>query len=644
MRSFSPRLLVLIVSSAAFVFTSASARAQKPAEVRPIELRVDMTDAPRHILHVTEKLPAHPGENSFNYPEWIPGEHLPGGPIDNLTGIVFRDGGPSGAVIPWRRDLVDMYCFHVNAPAGTKALWVGFDVLEVPSRADTTAVNHFGSHVGMLESSDVVLYPSKTPVRNIPITATVHLPPGWVTATALRAPGDVKPALNPSDTTFQTVSVEQFVDSPILMGEHCRQYPLAPEIHPTHTLDVCADKAADLDLKPDFLAMMSNLVRQTTLLYRSHHYDHYDFLVAMSKQLDGDSLEHTQSADYVVKSLDMSDPHTSGFIGYLIPHENSHSWCGKYRRPADLATSDYHIPMQDDLLWVYEGLTQYYGDVLSGRAGFRTPEQVVGDFDLMAYSVDQPGRTWRPLQDTADASSTLRGASRTYSNWRLSQDYYQEGALIWLEADVKIRQLTNGKKSLDDFAALFLGANGKGGIGDTGPGVLPYDFADVVKALNQTAPYDWAGFWTTRLNKLTPKPPTAGLEAAGYTYTDSETMGAGEAAMIPPHVAEMTHSLGLIVVPDGTIHDLRVNSPAYVAGLGPGDKVTAVNGQPYSAEVLIKAVQDAKGTTTPIVVTATRNDESAKYSIDYHGGLKYAVLNRNNNKDIFTTEILAPRK
>jgi predicted metalloprotease with PDZ domain len=623
----------------ALICSAAAARAQQP-----IELRVDMTDGPRHILHVTEKLPAHPGDNSFNYPEWIPGEHLPGGPIDNLTGIVFRTGGPNGPTIAWRRDLVDMFAFHVNAPSGTRSLWVAYDVLEVPSRADTTGVNHMGSHVAMLETSDVVLYPSNTPVRNIPITATLHLPTGWVMATALRA-GDASSKLNPSDTTFHTVSVEQFVDSPIVMGQHCRLYPLAPEIHPTHTLDVCADKEADLDLKADLLQDMNNLVRQTTLLYRSHHYDHYDFLVAMSPHLEGDSLEHTQSADYVVKSLDLSDPATSAFVGYLIPHENSHSWCGKYRRPADLATPDYHQPMKDDLLWVYEGLTQYYGDILTARAGFRTTDQLIGEFDLMTYIVDMPGRTWRPLQDTADASSILRGANSKWSNWRLSQDYYQEGALIWLEADMKIRQLSNGRKSLDDFAALFLGATPSGGIGDTGPGVLPYNFEDVIRALNQVAPYDWATFWTTRLNNLTPRPPTAGLEAAGYTYGDSDVMGADEARMLKgSKVAEMSHSLGIVVIPDGTIPDVRVNSPAYVAGLGPGDKLTSVNGQPYSSDVLIKAVHDSKTGTAPIALKVERNGEVGDYQIDYHGGEKYAVLQRNSNPDILTTVIAAPLK
>jgi predicted metalloprotease with PDZ domain len=610
----------------------------------PIQLCVDLTDAPRHLIHVTELLPAHSGLNTYSYPQWIPGQHLPGGPIDNLTGLVFRAGSPTGPIVPWRRDLVDLYAFHVTPPPGATSLAVAFDILEVPSRANTIGTNRTSSHVTMLEPSDVVLYPSDIPARYIPITATIHLPSTWSAATALRSTTSDAPALNGPDTTFRTVSLEQLVDSPILVGDHCRQYPLAPEIHPSHTLDICAEKPADLDLQPALLASMSTLVRQANALFRSHHYDHYDFLVALSPHLEGDSIEHTQSADYVVKSLDFSNPNNANFLSIVLPHEFTHSWCGKYRRPYDLATPDFHTPMQDDLLWVYEGLTEYYGDVLAARAGFRTPTQVLDRFDQAVYQVDQPGRLWRPVQDTADASSILRGSDTAWSSWRLTQDYYHEGALLWLEADTKIRQLTHGQKSLDDFAALFLGANPAGHLGDTGPGVFTYTFNDLVQALNTITPYDWAHFWTTKLNALTPKPPTAGLEAAGYTYADGGAMVPDEAAfMKATHMAEMYHSLGIFVLPDGTLRDVWMNSPAYKAGLGPGDKLTAINGQPYSSDALVQVVSDSKTTKNPIVLTAVRDGETATYNLEYHGGGKYAVLQRNANPDLLTTTILQPR-
>ena len=622
----------------AFLLVAASALGQGSSTVL---IRIDLTDAPRHLVHVTETLPAHAGDNGFSYPEWIPGQHLPGGPIDNLTGIVFRVGGANGAVVPWRRDLVDLYSFHVQAPTGTNSLTVSFDVLEVPSRANTIGTAHTSSHVVMLEPSETVLYPRGAAVREIPIAVTVNLPAGWSTATALRTGDQTGPMLHGQETTFATVSMEQFVDSPILAGDHCRLYPLTAEVKPTHTLDVCAEKAADLELQPAFLENMSSLVRQAGLIFKSHHFEHYDFLVAQSSHLEGDSVEHTQSADYVVKSLDMTDLATGRFNGYLLPHEFVHSWCGKYRRPAGMATAEYHTPQQDDLLWVYEGLTQYYGNVLASRAGFRNLQQGLDNFVFETYNVDIPGRKWRTLQDTADASPILRGNDPTYASWRRSQDYYREGGLVWLEADMKIRQMSHGEKSLDDFAARFFTAMGPDGDGH--PGVSTYLFPDVVKALNETQPYDWAGFWTTRLNELTDKPPTAGLEAAGYTYTVGDEMVPAEAEFIKgSRSAEMFRSLGLFATGDGTLRDVWLGSLAFAAGLGPGDKLTMVNGQPYTGELLTKVVHDSKTTSGPITLTAVRDDESGTYTIDYHGGEKYAVLQRNGKPDVLK-EILAAR-
>ena len=252
------------------------------------------------------------------------------------------------------------------------------------------------------------------------------------------------------------------MDSPIVAGDHCRQYLLAPEVKPVHTLDVCAEKPAELELKPELLAHMNALVRQSTKIFVGHHFEHYDFLVADSTHLDGDSEEHGQSADYVVNSLDVSEEKTASFVGYLLPHEFTHSWCGKYRRPAGEATPDYHVPMQNDLIWVYEGFTQYLGDVLTTRAGFQTGAETVDQLNYSIYQIDRPGRRWRSVQDTSDAAAILRGNSRPWSNWRLSQDYYPAGAVMWLDADLKIRELSHGTKALDDFAALFFAPPVKG--------------------------------------------------------------------------------------------------------------------------------------------------------------------------------------
>ncbi|MGA2558585.1 MAG: M61 family peptidase [Terracidiphilus sp.] len=626
----------------AFLLSASFTIAQKSA---PIQIRIDFTDAPRRMLHITEKLRVYPGINTFAYPEWIPSQELPGGPIENLTGLYFHVGSLDGPTIAWRRDLSDAYKFHVNVPADVKELSASYDILDVQSPHNTTGTAHASLHLAMLEPHEVVLYPMGMPLRNLPITATIHLPATWKAATALRTGANDLPALNGPDTTFKTVSVEQFIDSPILAGDHCRQYPLAPEIKPIHTLDVCADKESDLDLQPVFLSKMTAVVEQATKLFIGHHYEHFDFLVADSAHLQGDSAEHTQSADYIVRSLDMSNPENADFVAYLLPHEYTHAWCGKYRRPAGEATADDNTPMKNDLIWVYEGFTQYYGNVLAARAGFRTPEMAVGGFDDDAFQVDKPGRKWRSIQDSADASAILRGGERDWLNWRTGQDFYPAGTLLWLDADMTIRNLTHGAKSLDDFAVLFFAPPVRGSASrDTAPGVLPYTFDDLVRALNTIAPYDWKTFWETRLNALDFEVLTKGLTAAGYDYVYQDTPSANESEFLSAtHAADHYHSIGLQSGADGAVKDVWVGSPAYIAGLGPGDKMTAVNGKPYTSELLTAAVHDSVKNLAPIMLTAMRDDESLNFAIDYHGGEKYEALVRNSKPDTLTTAIFQPK-
>lgn len=634
--SFQPFLI------AATLLSYASAFAQAPA---PMEIHIDLTDAPRRIIHITEQIPVHVGANTLLYPQWIPSQELPGGPIDNLTGLALHAASNGIEAIPWRRDLADPYRFHITIPQNVSVLTASYDILEVPSRANTIGTNHTSSHVVMVEPSEVLLYPSDKPVHDIPITATIHMPATWKAATALRTHSSDASLLLGPDTTFRTVSIERLIDSPILAGDHCRQYPLAPEIRPAHTLDVCSDKEADLNLQSAFLAKMSALVQQASKLFVGHHYDHYDFLIGASPHLQGDSAEHTESADYIVRSLDVSDVENAGVIGSLLPHEYTHSWCGKYRRPAGEATRDDNTPMENDLIWVYEGFTQYYGNVLAARAGFRSAVETVSAIDYEAFQLDRPGRRWRSVQDTADASSILRGNDTAWAGWRLGQDYYYAGTLLWLEADVKIRQLTLGRKSLDDLAEQFFAPPIPGSTSrDTGPGVLPYNFSDVVAALNAIAPYDWKSFWEKRLNALDFSSLTGGLEASGYRYVYQETMIPAEAKFINgSHMAEAYHSLGLQTTPDGILGDVWIGSPAFAAGLGPGDKLITVNDAPYTAEALVSAIHQSTTNPGRITVTASRDDEVHSYEIRYHDGEKYAAVVRNDNPDLLTTAILQPR-
>jgi predicted metalloprotease with PDZ domain len=588
----------------------------------PIQLRIDMTDASRHLVHVQETLPAHPGDNVFEYPQWIPGEHGPYGPIDAVTGVHFRVDGND---LTWRRDLVDLYALHVNIPPATSHIELTFDFIAsggLFSNINAMAYGGLSSHLAMLEMSSLVIYPANLPVHDIPVILSLHLPDGWHYGTALRPTEE-----HGSDVRFAQVSVEQLVDSPIVMGSHCKQFPLAPEITPRHTLDLCADTEAELAIEPDILDMFSNVVREAGALYHSFHYDHYDFLVALSSHIHGDSLEHHQSADYRVASLDRTKFSGRWLLGSLLPHEYSHSWCGKYRRPVGLATPDYKTPMQDDLLWVYEGLDQYLGYLLAVRSGFWSQQDFLDGLTPRLATLDrQSGRTWRNMQDTADASSFLRGGDPAWHNWRRGQEYYEEGGLVWLETDVKIRQLTHNRKSIDDFAALFFGKEG-----NTSWKVVPYTFNDVMHDLNAIAPYDWASFWTERLNSHAPHAPLAGLEGAGYRFVEREEMSPIESKIIGTRT-DMRSPLGFLVDEKGVMQDVTYNSLAFAAGFSPLDQITAVNGVPFSSSVLRQAVKDAKTSTAPIVFTTLREGESIDLRIDYHQGERFPWIVRDESR------------
>ncbi len=605
----------------------------------PIRLEINMMDAGRSLVHVREVIPVHAGENLFAYPQWIPGEHGPNGPIDAVAGLFFRGGGRD---MVWRRDLVDMYQFHVQVPPGLHEVEVRFDFLSVPGllqRVNAMSYGGISGHLAMLEMCNFVIYPEGRPVREIPMALTLQLPAGWSFGTALEPVGG-GPGAVPLAAHFKPVSVEQLVDSPIVMGDHCRKYPLAPEITPQHMLDVCADTDAGLQVQPALLEALSNTVRQAGRLFASYHYAHYDFVLALSKRIKGDSLEHHQSADYRVSSLDYADEDTRRTLGYLLPHEYLHSWCGKYRRPVGLATPDYKTPMQDDLLWVYEGLTQYYGWVVAARAGFTTPQDFVDRVTGVVSGMHgEQGRLWRNLQDTADASSILRGGDQAWYGWRRGQDYYNEGAVVWLLADVKIRQLTKGRKSLDDFAALFFG-----GGGNSGWKVVPYGFADVVRALDAVAPYDWSGFWQTHLQAHSADSLFRELEETGYRFEYREEMVPAEAEFLKKaDMVDARASLGFFVGPKGEIPEVRYGSVGFAAGIGPGDRIKTINGEAYTSALLGKALREAKTGKEPIVLGTVREDEEVERRIDYHGGDRFPWLTREPQRPDLLMEISTPR-
>jgi predicted metalloprotease with PDZ domain len=603
----------------------------------PIQITVDLSEAPRKLYHAEVDLPVTAGPLALTTPKWIPGTHQPLGPVASITGVVFA---ANGQPIVWRRDDVDLYQFHVRIPEGVTTLHAHLDCI---------VTTNITQKLALFDWETLMLYPANTPVRDIPIQPSLIVPAGWSVGTALTPiGGGAYPLPAPGSTThFAVTNVEQLEDSPILTGQYFQEFVVAPDISPKHYVDVASDAPEDSKLSPAVLAGIANLVLEADALYRSHHYHDYHFLVALSDVIGGDvTLEHGQSSEYGVPEKFFSN---EGFLlagADLLPHEFSHSWNGKYRRPVGLYQPDFATAQQGALLWVYEGMTQYLGDMLAARAGLKSQSQYR---DILAQSVANldytPGREWRSTEDTAIAASILRGGSQAWSNWRRGQDYYDEGQLVWLDADTLIRKLTNNQKSLDDFQHIFLA---KGG--NTGPLIVTYTFDELVQDLNTVAPYDWATFLREQIVKITPHADLAGIERGGYKliYADkpnaSVSMVQSALAGLPgaTPTVDAWFSIGILVGTDGNIQDVRWNSPAAKAKLAPGYKIIAVNGQVFSGDRLRAAIHDAKGKSEPIHIVLQSDTFLSTADIDYHDGERYPALERVAGTPAYLDDITKP--
>jgi predicted metalloprotease with PDZ domain len=596
----------------------------------PIKLALDITDAPRKILHARLTIPVEPGPLTLVYPQWIPGEHSPTGPIDNFAGLVFTANGKQ---IPWQRDDVNMFAFHLVVPPGVKTIDAKADFLATAAASGFSAGASTSANLAVVSWNEVALYPAGMPAGEVRFEPSITVPEGWKFGTALT---QVSSAGN--TFRFATVPLDMLVDSPLLAGRFFKEIPLATEISPKHYLDMAGDGPEDLNASPEAVNGFNNLVRETGALYRSRHYDSYHFLLTLSDSVAHFGLEHHQSSDDRVEARNFLDDDLSLLNGELLPHEFTHSWNGKYRRPAGLATANYQQPMKGDLLWVYEGLTEYLGDVLTARSGIWTTEQYRAMLAGSAAELDhRPGRTWRDLQDTATAAQILYATSDQWDNWRRSVDYYPEGELIWLDVDTTIRKLSKNKKSLNDFCASFLGAGG-----DTPPAVVTYTFDDLTGYLNKVQPYDWASFLRERLTSKAPHAPLGGIINGGYRleYTPeaNEFTRAEEAR---DRGVNAWYSLG-IHVSDQTIHDVLVGSPAYAAGLGPDMKLVAINGRRATDELLHAAIRESKGRKEPIELIVENAGFFKLVKIDYHGGERYPHLVRDPNAPALLDDILKP--
>ena len=595
----------------------------------PIVLRVDATEAPRKIYHVELTIPASPGPMTLFYPKWIPGEHAPTGPITDLAGLRITSGNQT---VVWKRDSVEMFALHITVPPGASSIDVKLDFLSTPDAAGFSSAASATSELAILSWNQMLLYPRGLASDDLEVTAQLRLPEDWKFGTALPVA-----QTNGNSIEFKTVSLTTLVDSPVLAGRHFRRIELTPGATPAHYLDIAADSDEALNAPADLVEHYRKLVREAKALFGATHYKEYHFLLALSDQIGHFGLEHHESSDDQARENYLTDA-TSNLVGAtLLPHEYVHSWNGKYRRPDGLATRDYEEPMKGDLLWVYEGLTEYLGWVLGARSGLITPELSRQFLGLSAAVLDnRPGREWRSLADTAVAAQLLYEARTDWESFRRGVDFYDEGLLIWLEADTIIRKQTQGKKSIDDFCRAFHG-------GPSGPPqVKPYAFESVTETLNGIAAYDWKGFFETRLNRTgTEHAPLSGIEAGGYhlTYVDQPSEAEKDTEQIR-QTTSAAYSIGLRLNPDGSIIDVLPEMAAGKAGIGPGMKLTAVNDRKYSGDVLREEIRNAKS-GGPLELLVANGKSFTTFKVNYHGGEKYPVLQRNAQPALLD-EILKP--
>jgi len=597
-----------------------------------ITLNVDATQAPMKIIHTHMIMPVHAGELKLYYPKWIPGEHAPDGPILNLTGLKFT---ANGRPIPWRRDLLDMFTFHLTIPDGVSSLSVDLDYIEPAVTSGFSAGASATDKLVVISWNQNLLYPAGFRAQEITYDATLRLPEGWKFGTALpiaQEAGD--------EIQFKPVSLNRLVDSPVIAGQYLRVVNVTPPGEPIHhEMDIAADSDAALNLSPELQKDYTHLVAETGALFGARHYRDYHFLLTLSNHVAHFGLEHHESDDSRVPERSLIENAPRLQMAGLLPHEFVHSWNGKFRRPQDLSPPYYEEPMKTDLLWVYEGLTDYLGNLLATRSGLLTPKQYREHLAMVAAMLGpgRPGRTWRPLQDTADAAQILYFSPDEWRNWRRTTDYYEEGDLLWLEVNTTIRHLTQGRKSLKDFCHLFYGGPNEG------PQLKTYTFQDLVQALNQVAPYDWANFFRTRLESTSPQPPMDGIESAGWKliYNDQEP----EMLKVQDevhHTTNAVYSIGLLLKENGDIQDCIVGSPAYKAGISAGMRLMAVNSKAFTPAVLHDALKESLNSSKPLQLLVLNDGYYQTFSVDYHGGERYPHLAREQGKPDLLDEISKP--
>ncbi len=626
----APLFVALCLSTSALAQTAAKSAPQAVPIVQTVPdgrdvaypagamtLDVDATDTTRAVWRVTQTIPVVPGTTKLTllYPQWLPGNHAPRGAMAELVDLHFFADGKE---LTWKRDRVEVFAFHVDVPAGAGSVVAKF-TNTTPLQASEGRITVTREMLN-LQWENVALYPAGHYVRQIRVKPTVTFPAGWQVATAL----DGKSVGAGNKVTWAETDFETLVDSPIFAGINFRKWDLGQNV----TLNVIADKPEHLAAKDEHIALHRALVSEARLAFGANHFDHYEFLLALTDRMGGIGLEHHRSSENQLEPEAFTEWDKNEWDRGLLPHEYSHSWAGKFRRPARLWTPDYRQPMQGDLLWAYEGQDQFWGMVLAARSGLQSKDMILGDMATDAGMFTQwPGRGWRSVEDTGFDPVYAARKPKPNASMARNEDYYTEGALIWLEIDQIIRAGTKGAKSIDSFAQSFFGMR------DGDWGQLPFEADEIVTRLNAIYPYDWKGFLDRKLNQPGQPSPLAGIELGGYRLAwKDEPNPYDKARMAFAKGLTLFHSLGMSIDKDGKITSTRWDSPAFNAGLVTGTKIIAVNGETYDADLIKKAVTAAKTGGTagdkPIELTVQRGTRVMQVSLDYHGGLRWPWLER----------------
>ena len=620
-------LVVIPIALSLIATTTALAQLSPPG---PITISVDATHAPQRILHAKLEIPVRPGPLTLYYPKWMPADHSPDGPIPNVAGLKFSAGGKE---IAWVQDDVDMYAFNLDVPAGVNSIQASLDFL-ISAPGPTIDFAASGSaKLFILMWNQVILYPKGWRATELTFQPSLTVPAGWKFNTSLPIAGQSADTI-----TFSPVPLDLLVDSPVQSGEFVRVYRLNPGEKPPHEVDVVSDDPWALDIPPALVDNYKRLVAEASALYQSHHYRDYHFLLTLSDNVLPLGQEHHESSDDRVAERTLVDPSSRLLESGLFPHEFSHSWNGQYRRPGGLATPDFQTPMKGELLWVYEGLTEYLGTVLSARSGLTTPQQTRDYIALTASTMaHRAGRRWRSLQNTANAAQILYFSPPEWASYRRSVDFYPESVLIWLDVDTTIRKLTNNRRSMDDFCRVFYGPP------DGQPTIKRYEFDDVVATLNQIAPHDWHSFLRERLDSTADTAPLGGINGGGWklVYSDdaNEFLSAGDAVS---GGGDYTASIGLKVKGDGTVVDSIPGMPAFESGVSPYLRIIAVNGRAFSVDELTRAITGSRSSAGTIVITATNTGAIETHEIHYQGGNRYPHLERIDGTADYLSDILKP--